>query len=160
MALQRERTLFLVTQDEDTISATDSARAASKAGIPELIRCIRGRVLSTDNNSAEWGSQAGAEVVNMDLRLDGTPVQNVDVPNQQNDPGLFTITATLPVGTVEFSVAFLNDFFDSATLEDRNLLVDWLQVEGPFNVTLADGPYRAKLYTCDPAVIDVYTCAR
>lgn len=107
-----------------------------------------------------WGTQASTEWVRMDLRLNGLTVQTVDVPNEQNNPGLFSFTTTLNPGVVEFGVAFLNDFYNPTAGLDRNLLVDWLQMEGPFNASIPDNPYRAQLYSCDPTTTDPQNCAQ
>lgn len=106
-----------------------------------------------------WATQGGSELVSMDILFDGIVAKNVSVPNIQGNPGIFQITKTLKPGPIEFGVAFINDYANLATGEDRNLLVDWLQIEGPINLAPIDNPYRKILISCDPAFTGVIPCA-
>ena len=106
-----------------------------------------------------WGTQGGSELVSMDILFDGMVTENVSVPNTESNPGIFQITKSLQPGPIEFGVAFINDYSNTATGEDRNLLVDWLQVEGPNNVVPIANPYREILISCDPNIIGVLPCA-
>jgi len=106
-----------------------------------------------------WATQGGTELVSMDILFDGIVVENKSVPNTETDPGIFQITKTLQPGPIEFGVAFINDYSNVTTGEDRNLLVDWLQIEGPINKTPTINPYRAILMSCDPNLIGITPCA-
>ena len=50
----------LIAREGTIVKATDATRSAVKAGHRDLVRHIRTVVLLGENNTADWGSQAGA----------------------------------------------------------------------------------------------------
>jgi len=94
-----------------------------------------------------WGQQAGPDVVKAAISVDAQVVGNFDVASDQNAPEVITANATLTGGTKTVSVAFLNDYYQAPA--DRNLYVDWIEVEGPLGVT-GQNPIREKIVFCDP----------
>jgi hypothetical protein len=104
-----------------------------------------------------WGQQAGAQLPRMELILDGISQEIFDVPNVSEGPGIFVHRAALTAGAHTFSVAFLNDFYEPPA--DRNLYIDWLQVDGPLDVAPERPEVYARIMICDPDVTDRRTCA-
>lgn len=104
-----------------------------------------------------YGQQAGSEPAKMTLRVDGADVQSFDVTAVSASPAIYSHTMTLTAGAHTFAVAFTNDFYDAATGADRNLLVDYLELERAGSV--AD-PSTAKVRICDPAIAGEAACFR
>lgn len=97
-----------------------------------------------------WSTPAGPEPARMELRLDGVTLQLFDVPHVATEPGTFEHRVRIAPGGHTLSVAFINDYYEPP--EDRNLLVDWLQVEGPFDAAAPENPEAyARIMFCDPA---------
>lgn len=103
-----------------------------------------------------WGSQGGPDPVKAALLVDQATAVEFDVPNSQNDPLIFSHEMDLSAGTHEYAVAFLNDFFDPNNNIDRNMIVDWLRVEGPLDA-VGSNPQRDAIVNCD---IDDDGCVR
>ncbi len=95
-----------------------------------------------------WGAQGGPDPVKAALLIDQATAVEFDVPNGQNDPLIFSHEMDLSAGTHEYAVAFLNDFFDPNNNIDRNMLVDWIRVEGPLDA-VGSNPLRDAIVTCD-----------
>src|SRR5450432_2984127 len=96
-----------------------------------------------------WGEQAGLEAVRMRVAVSGQELLVTDVPNVADAPGTFTREVPLSAGTNAVEVAFLNDFIDSKTRLDRNLLLDFVSVEGPLDTPAEVAARRARVLTCD-----------
>lgn len=58
------------------------------------------------------------------------------------------------------AVSFINDFYDPDEGIDRNLIIDWIEVEGPFGAAAADPERRARVMVCEPADDTDLACAR
>ena len=110
--------------------------------------------------ASAWQTAAGPDDASMTLNLNGMVLQTFAVSNLGNDPGVFEIRANAPAGDHAVSVAFLNDYYDAAIPADRNLLVDWFEVEGPVGVTTGPATTRAAIVPCDTAGPDALACAR
>jgi hypothetical protein len=91
-----------------------------------------------------YQSRAGSEDAKMVLRVDGRDVNTFDVPALQAAPGMYTIEADVTQGSKRVEVAFINDFYMDPN--DRNLFVDWVEVQRPSTVVAPD---RAKIMVCD-----------
>lgn len=103
-----------------------------------------------------WGQQAGPDPVAMSLEVDGVERARFDVTGEE--PELFQHTLRLSSGNHTLSAVFLNDFYEPPD-SDRNLVVDFIEVEGP-----PDGPVTRpagyeRVFLCDPAVIGEEECA-
>jgi len=57
-------------------------------------------------------------------------------------------TAKVDAGSQVFSVEFLNDYYDPNLAQDRNLIIDWVEVEGPIGA-IGINPIREKIVICD-----------
>ncbi len=98
-----------------------------------------------------YGQQAGPEVAKMSMALSGAPVQIVDVPATAAAPAVYTIEATLRAGNHLATVGFVNDFYDQPNMADRNLWVDYMEVEGPLDAPPLDPGKRDRILVCDLA---------
>jgi hypothetical protein len=105
-----------------------------------------------------WATQAGPDVAKMELLVDEATIASFDVPNEGGNPGTFTFEANLTAGSHFVAVGFTNDFYDQAAGADRNLLVDWFEVEGPLGA-IASTPARDRLMICQPSGADDRACA-
>ena len=93
----------------------------------------------------------------MSITVDGQPAETFTV--SQTALTLFETTTIIPEGGHSIGVTFENDFYDPAAGLDRNLVVDWFEVEGPAGATGMPSPTRASIMTCDPAVAGETECA-
>ncbi|MBI3839743.1 MAG: DUF1592 domain-containing protein [Planctomycetia bacterium] len=84
-----------------------------------------------------YGEQAGPEPVKMAICLDEKTVRMVDVKAVDNSPQIYEAWITTPGGPHVYSVAFLNDYYqpDAPPPNDRNLVIDNLEVMGPYPAT-------------------------
>jgi hypothetical protein len=98
-----------------------------------------------------YGQQAGPEVVRMSLAASGAAPQIVDVPATRDAPQVYAIDVQLAAGNHVATVGFTNDFYDPANMLDRNLWVDYLEVEGPIDAPVPDPGPRNRILVCDLA---------
>jgi hypothetical protein len=98
-----------------------------------------------------FGQQAGPEVVKMSLGASGAAAQIVDVPATRDAPAVYSIEVVLAAGNHAASVGFVNDFYDEPNMLDRNLWVDYLEVEGPIDAPAVDPSLRQRILVCDLA---------
>jgi hypothetical protein len=104
-----------------------------------------------------YAQQAGPELAHLALMIDNVVVFETDIA--AIDPSLsevHEVQIPLTAGLHTATVAFTNDFFDQATLADRNLLIDWFEIEGPLEPVT--NPIRELLVTCDPSVLGDVGC--
>jgi len=82
-----------------------------------------------------FGHQAGPEPVKMVFVVDGKPFKEVEVKAVEKEPQVYECRVHLKGGARTFGVAFLNDYYDEKAANpaerDRNLIVDYLEVQGP-----------------------------
>lgn len=97
-----------------------------------------------------WGQQAGPDPVQMSISVSGKNLGVFDLPNTAQDPTVIEVTTDSDAGKHIVSVSFLNDYYDADTGDDRNLFVDWIEVEGPLDMP-GKNPIRERLLLCDPA---------
>ena len=84
-----------------------------------------------------WADQAGPDLAEMELRIDGQVVTDVRVEAADESVAeIVEIELPLEAGNHEFTVFFKNDYYENG--EDRNLYVDWLDVRGA--APAYDGP--------------------
>jgi hypothetical protein len=105
-----------------------------------------------------WAQQGGPDPARMTLTVAGVMVQTFDVTATSGSPGTYEATVTIAPGLQVVSAAFINDYYDAAAGQDRNLIVDWIRVEGPLGVT-DESSARARIMVCDPAVDGRDACA-
>lgn len=96
-----------------------------------------------------WGQQAGPDVAKAELLVAGKSLGVFDVAATEGKPQVIEATTQVPLGKHVVSVSFLNDYYEPTMMLDRNLLIDWIKVEGPLGVSGAKNPAREKIVTCD-----------
>lgn len=107
-----------------------------------------------------YGQQAGSELAEASLSVDGASLGTFDVAAASLAEGeILSAQVGLTGGAHELGVSFLNDWYDEATEADRNLVVDWIRVEGPVGASAEPNPIRLALLTCDPADSSEEACA-
>lgn len=83
------------------------------------------------------GDQAGSDPCRLALKVDKREIARADVPERAPDGRTIESFVRLPGGRAKFAVAFLNDYYapeeKDPTQRDRNLVVEWLEVEGPLD---------------------------
>lgn len=107
-----------------------------------------------------WAQQAGDETARMEVRADGQVLATFDVTAVNGAWQVYELSAERPAGATTLAVAFVNDFYDQAAGADRNLYVDWFEVEGPTDATGEVPAARQRVMICDPAAVGEETCAR
>ncbi|MEQ1633877.1 MAG: DUF1592 domain-containing protein [Planctomycetota bacterium] len=128
--------------EAESMTAQDGAQFGAEGDVANLFTnaAITGEVdLPRDGNyriGALAGSMpAGDEPARMAISIDGRELCVIDVP--QRELRLETVTVPIGRGRHHVAVAFVNDFWDpnhaDAARRDRNLLVDWVAVEGPLD---------------------------
>lgn len=95
---------------------------------------------------------AGPDAANMTLSLDGRQLGAFTVTALQASPAVYTAEADVTQGPHRVEVAFTNDYYMAPA--DRNLLVDWFEVQRPGTVV---DPALARVMVCDP---DAAGCPR
>jgi len=76
---------------------------------------------------------AGKEPAKMAVRVDGKDLQTFEVKNLRGTPKVYEVQVDVTPGIHKFAAAYLNNFRDpenpDPSLRDRNLIVDWVEVE-------------------------------
>lgn len=84
---------------------------------------------------AAYGMQGGPALPNLAVGVNGRLVQNIAVNTLRGQSKVVEIPVELPEGHNSVSVAFTNDYYDEKFPDpekrDRNLVVQWVEVEGP-----------------------------
>jgi hypothetical protein len=97
-----------------------------------------------------WGQQAGPDPVQMSFHVGAQSFGPYDVTATSSNPVVIEETVTVAgAGSQQVAVEFLNDYYDPDTSADRNLLVDWIEVEGPLGAVGGNAIFDA-IVTCDP----------
>lgn len=82
-----------------------------------------------------FGQQAGPELCKMAVYVDGKLLQNVEVGATQAKPIIYEIPAELETGDREIGIEFKNDYYNAndpnTSNRDRNLLISYVEIEGP-----------------------------
>jgi len=83
------------------------------------------------------GDQAGADLPKLAIQIDGKLVKSFDVDALPDRPKMYEARSVVGIGRHDVEIAFTNDYFDPKAGDpkkrDRNLHVDQLEIEGPFN---------------------------
>ena len=94
-----------------------------------------------------WQSAAGPDAAHMTLSV-GTETFGYDITGDSKAPMVIEKPVTFKSAGSIISVSFDNDFVDQVTMADRNLFVDYIEIEGPLGAT-KDNPLRDRILTCD-----------
>ena len=106
-----------------------------------------------------YADQAGPENARMAIKLEGQELATFDVPATSVEPGQYEVRTKLESGDKRIEAAFLNDYYrpddsDPAN-RDRNLYVDYIEVEGPFNAEPISLPEsHRRIITTQPNKIE------
>ncbi len=106
-----------------------------------------------------FGQQAGTEPARMTIDVDGRAIETVDVTAVESTPATYEAMVELEAGNAIIGVSFLNDYYVAEPRADRNLVVDWVEIEGPLGVA-SDNPLRAKVLVCEPDAAAPEPCLR
>lgn len=79
-----------------------------------------------------YGDRAGDQLPKMALQVDRKDQKVFDV-DAKDKAKVYEVKVQLTAGKHAFAAAFTNDFVDEKTKADRNLYVEGLELEGPFN---------------------------
>lgn len=108
-----------------------------------------------------YATQAGPEVARAAVGHDGTTDGVFDVPGTDvGSADLLEVQVDLSAGAHALTVSFLNDYWDPYAGLDRNLVVDWIEVEGPLDLEPGPNPIRDRLLVCTPSSETDRDCAR
>lgn len=95
------------------------------------------------------GDQAGPEKVRMAVRVDEKEVERFEVAGERRDAATFTARLRLDAGARAIGVAFLNDYYQPDAPDpgerDRNLVVEWFELEGPLDAPVLSAFQRRWL---------------
>ncbi len=100
-----------------------------------------------------FAQQAGPDPARMAIELGGRSVFEHEVKAVRRAPEVYTTKVAIESSEVRLAVAFTNDYYEpdapKGTPNDRNLLVDWIEVRGPLD---ARAPTLAERWiaTLDP----------
>ncbi len=89
-----------------------------------------------------FGTRAGDELPKLTITVNGTPLESFDVDAQNGQPAIYSTETSLEAGTHIVAAGFSNDFYDEATGDDRNLLVDYIAVTATNKVDADDACVR------------------
>lgn len=104
-----------------------------------------------------WQQAAGPDAAQMSITVGAASLGTFDVTGTEASPTMIEQDIELEGGTAAVVVSFLNDYYQPDAGDDRNLLVDWIEIEGPMGATTAN-PLRERIVTCDLA--EGETCQR
>lgn len=87
--------------------------------------------------SRAFAQQAGDEPAKMAFRLDGQEVHVADITADASEPAVYETKVSVEPGKKRVALAFVNDFYDPKNPDpkrrDRNLAIEWLEVQGPLD---------------------------
>lgn len=109
-----------------------------------------------------YQQKAGDEPAQMALALDAQRLATFEVEAESAEPGLYQVEADAVAGPLSLEVAFLNDYWQPLgppNNKDRNLVIDWISLEGPLELQPPEGTAR-ELLLCTPSEGQEATCAR
>ncbi len=102
-----------------------------------------------------YGAQAGDEPARMGLVLDDAQVERFDVVARADEPAVYEHRMTLGAGKHRLAASFLNDYWnpdhENPDERDRNLLIDYLEVQGPVGVQLEYPDIHRRIIFAPPA---------
>ncbi len=99
--------------------------------------------------------QAGDEPAKLALRVRGREVARVDVRAELPERQVYEQSVALEGGEVRIAAAFVNDYYEPEAADraerDRNLGVEWIEVEGPLGGRAPHGPLANLFPRADEA---------
>jgi Protein of unknown function (DUF1592)/Protein of unknown function (DUF1588)/Protein of unknown function (DUF1587)/Protein of unknown function (DUF1595)/Protein of unknown function (DUF1585)/Planctomycete cytochrome C/Ca-dependent carbohydrate-binding module xylan-binding len=116
--------------------------------------------------AAAYGEQFGPEPPRMTFRLGDKDLQTFDVPVEAGDAKVYEVRLHAPAGTNRFSASYINNFVNNTDKDpkkrgDRNLIIEYLEVDGPLNVPLPPLPEtHRRIFPRGPAPTNKVDYAR
>ena len=99
-----------------------------------------------------YGHQAGPDVVQSALLVNGQLLHQLAFPAKRGKPMELSVPLTLGVGKHKIEIAFLNDFWDpNAQPADRNLVITGYTLEGPQDPAPVQTPFMDRWNIAIPA---------
>ncbi len=95
-----------------------------------------------------YEEQAGTEAAVLSIEVPNEVPTMIDVTAVEASPAVYEAELPLPAGTVQITVGFDNDYYDAVTGDDRNLWIDYVEVEGPLDGPVIDGARRDAILVC------------
>jgi Protein of unknown function (DUF1592)/Protein of unknown function (DUF1588)/Protein of unknown function (DUF1587)/Protein of unknown function (DUF1585)/Ca-dependent carbohydrate-binding module xylan-binding/Protein of unknown function (DUF1595)/Planctomycete cytochrome C len=96
-----------------------------------------------------FGTQAGPEPARMSLSVGGKLLAHFDVEAVRKEPQVYETRAHLQAGPQRLTAGFLNDYYKpddpDPKQRDRNLHIEWVEIEGPLDPTPISAFQRAEL---------------
>ncbi len=141
--------------DSDTLAFTREAEVKAGFEFPvEGEYVIRVRA---------FGDQAGPEAPKMAVRLGGKELKVFDVTASGRGQ-LYEVRTTAGAGWQDLSIAYLNNYVDTKNPDpklrgDRNLYVNWVEVEPPASAPTLPESHR-RLITRMPQTGEEHACAK
>jgi mono/diheme cytochrome c family protein len=84
-----------------------------------------------------YGEQAGKELPKLEIQVDRKSIGSHDVDAAEGKPKVYESRVKVTAGRHDVRFAFVNDFEDKESKDDkrkdRNLYVEQMEIEGPFN---------------------------
>ena len=83
----------------------------------------------------------------MALKIGDKSIRKFDVKAVRDEPEVYEVRTHVESGDAKVAVAFLNDFYDPdgpKRHQDRNLVVEYLEIRGPVNLDLTSLPATHK----------------
>ncbi|NVB42580.1 DUF1592 domain-containing protein [Pseudenhygromyxa sp. WMMC2535] len=106
-----------------------------------------------------YASQSGDDLAHMQMTIDSQVVYESDIAATESELAeVHQVEVQLDAGVHKLAVVFTNDALDADLNTDRNLYVDYLQIEGPNDPI--PNPLRDMILTCDPGVDGEDPCLR
>ncbi|MFM7204939.1 MAG: DUF1592 domain-containing protein [Myxococcota bacterium] len=109
-----------------------------------------------------YQQKAGDEPAQLAVSLDEQLLNTFAVEAESAEPGLYRVETEGVAGSVLLGLAFLNDYWQPLgppNNKDRNLVIDWISLEGPLNQVAPEGTAR-ELLLCTPTEGQEASCAR
>jgi len=113
-----------------------------------------------------YGEQAGNELPKLSIQYDRKPVEEHDVDAVEAKPKHYEARVKVTAGRHDVRFAFTNDFEDKEATDpkkkDRNLYIEFMEIEGPFNPVLPPPPdsHRRILFVTPTGFADRPAAAR
>ncbi len=99
-----------------------------------------------------FGEQAGNEPARLRLRAGDSDLGTFDVAAKADSPLTIEREGPLPAGSASVGLTFVNDYADKEKRLERNLLIDWVKVEGPLAATNEARAMRARILSCEVSI--------
>lgn len=105
-----------------------------------------------------YGTQGGDEPVRALINHDGEDEVEVSIDWSSSQP--IELEWDLPVGFHTINIRFINDYYDPDAGEDRNLIIDWVELAGPHDALGPTPPGYDEVFTCQPSAATEPACAQ